>query len=690
PRPGLLNRLHESVGNGLTIVQAPAGFGKTTLLGAFAAEIAANYTVCWLSLDASCSVPEVMAAEFAMAVLGERSFIPPATVGRTGDLKAYLGGVLNEATESSALPLLVVFDNVHEAGDDEATVDLLGWLIESGPAGMEVVLSGRELPPLAGVDARVAGGEALMLGSTDLAFTEEEVQALAERSAYAGGPADLWGQTGGWPVAVMAICSRTIAQDAAPKRQQDAAWTRYLGSQVLAAVPEELRSALLRLSPLPVIDGWQASERIGRDAWMELAAWLSAHDFLYEALDDGRFRLNPMIRAFLCDEYQRTDPVAFDSALGGLIEALTSEGRFAEAIELGRRPGQEERLGDVLEGCAQGLLHKGAFALLERGFKSLPGAVIARRPLLAAVRARALVHLGRAYEGLEAADALLEDESFTGAPRIHATLAKMRAMRLFGQHVEVVEMTNRIRAIDDCGEDSAVLAELCYAEADIALSVSADFPRAERMLQETIRLCEAAGLRSLGLLAASTLGQTLTMRGNAPAAVEMLAKAAQGWRRIGRSANLGWVLNNLGMAYLQVGDFESALAVLAEARAEGERCENPRNAAYAIASMADAELALGHWQRSRELYENAIKICAEDAPDETLAALSISGLSGALLGLGDLQEADYFIQRALLVATVSSNSFEMATCKLQQAAVESASGNHATAISVAREAAELF
>ena len=235
-----------------------------------------------------------------------------------------------------------------------------------------------------------------------------------------------------------------------------------------------------------------------------------------------------------------------------------------------------------------------------------------------------------------------------------------------------------------------MLAELAYAEADVALSVTADLPRAERMLRETINLCDDAGLQALGLLASSTLGQTLTMKGNAPAAVDILVRAASGWRRIGRSANLGWVLNNLGMAYLQVGDFESAVTVLTEAREEGERCKNPRNAAYAIASMGDAELALGHWDRARELYEDAIRICAEEAPDETLAALSICGLAGALLGLGDLQQADYFIQRAVLVATASSNSFEMATCRLQQAAVESASGDHATAVAMASEAVELF
>ena len=689
-RPQLLDRLHASFGNGLIIVQAPAGFGKTALLAAFAADVRPHYRVAWLTLDAACSVPEVFADQLAAALTGGDGYLPPAAVGRTGDLKAYLGATVRHVADACDLPLLIVLDNVHEIGSDETTVDLLGWLIESAPAGTEVVLSGRELPPLAGVDERIASGDAAVLGPLDLAFSADEIQALCDRFGMAGESEAVRKATGGWPVGVMAICSGTVSTGGSPRGQQNAAWVRYLNSQVRAAVPEHLQPALLQLSLLPVIDAFEAEARVGSAAWRELSAWLTARDFLYESLDGDRIRLNPMVRAFLRDEYRRTEPQAFDAALGEIIDALAGDGRTADAIELARTPGQEERLASILETSSQRLLHQGAFALLQHGFEAVPPAILRDRPLLAAIRARVQSHLGRAHEALDNANALLENPAVTGPARVHALLAKMRAFRLFGKYPELIELSGRVRALDDCGNDSAILADLTYAEADIALSVCADFTRAERLLRETVQQCDAGGMRLLGLLASSTLGQTLTMKGDAPAAVDILARAAQGWRDVGRSANLGWVLNNLGMAYLNVGDFESAVTVLEEARAEGERCENPRNAAYAIASLADAELALGHWQRAREFYEDAIRICAEDAPDETLAALSISGLAGALLGLGDVQQADFFVKRALLVAVASSNSYELATCKLQEAAVESAAGNHVAAVNCALESVELF
>src|SRR5699024_9852964 len=160
----------------------------------------------------------------------------------------------------------------------------------------------------------------------------------------------------------------------------------------------------------------------------------------------------------------------------------------------------------------------------------------------------------------------------------------------------------------------------------------------------------------------------------------------RGWRNLGRSSNLGWVLNNLGMSHLQAGDFASAATVLREAVAEGEDCGNLRNVAYATASLGDAEVALGNFEAARVHYEEAIRICATDALDESLAALSIAGLSAALLGAGDLQQADFFSRRALLVALSSANSYEIAMCKVQQAAVEFASGNFVVAVQEALEA----
>ena len=109
--------------------------------------------------------------------------------------------------------------------------------------------------------------------------------------------------------------------------------------------------------------------------------------------------------------------------------------------------------------------------------------------------------------------------------------------------------------------------------------------RAEELLaNETSEMCGTERLSSLGLLALSTLGQLYGFRGDGPAVVNTLTKAAKGWRQWGKTANLSWVLNNLAMGHLIVGDFESAVEALREARSQGQLYGNARNVAYATAS----------------------------------------------------------------------------------------------------------
>jgi two-component SAPR family response regulator len=180
------------------------------------------------------------------------------------------------------------------------------------------------------------------------------------------------------------------------------------------------------------------------------------------------------------------------------------------------------------------------------------------------------------------------------------------------------------------------------------------------------------------------------MKGDLPAAVNELTKAAGGWRRMGRTSNLGWVLNNLGMAHLSVGDFESASITLEEAVREAKSCENPRNLAYAMASLGDARLAAGEYAEARGHFEEAVRLCSVEFQDETLAALSIAGLAACFLGLNDLQQADYFAERAMYIAEAAGAPYELGTCLVTQAAVQSAAQAHHEAVDAAGRAVKLF
>ena len=689
PRTDLLKRLHQNIGGGLAVLQAPAGYGKTALLGSFAIELAEDYAVTWVALDSSSTSPEVLVEQVAKALLGCDSYVPPSSVNRAGDLAAYLGGAIHKAAAASELPLLVILDNVQEVGVRGAGSDLIGWMIDNAGDGLELVLSGRTLLECAALNERIATGACLVLGAADLALSEAELTAAIEAAGHAGRSTDLMEATHGWPMGVMSLLAAGAGPGKIHARRTLKAFERYVKTEIWTAVPQSLQLPLLKISVPTVVIPPAAVSALGAQTWSELRGWLEAHDFLCEPLSDDSFRLNPLLRGFLQHLFKSTFRGDYEETVRTSIAAALRSGQLPEAIELARDADLHGQLASLIEEHGSPLILQGSFALLWRALENIPAEMLETRPLLLAIRARVFAHKDLAHQGLADSNAILADPAVTGAARVHAQLARMRSLRLLGKYDQLVAEASELRRVEslDC---PAVGMELTFNLADIHLSVTRELDRAERLLIETIDRCESGNVQPLELLARSTLGQLLTMRGDVPGAVATLTKAARGWRTVGRSSNLGWVLNNLGMAHIQAGDFQSAVEVLHEAISEGERCGNARNTAYATASLAEALHALGRYEDARLSYEAAIKICAEEAPDETLAALSIAGLSAALLCLGDVAEADYFSRRALLVAISSGNSYELAFCKLQQGAVDSAAANHAEALENCKEAAHLF
>lgn len=688
-RARLTDALHSGVGNGLIFVQARAGFGKTALLATFADEIRDAFAVRWLSLDPSGNSPEVLAEQLSATLNGETNSRPPATAARLDDLKAYVSLAMARASAASDLPLLVVLDNAHELRDAPDSLELVAWLLESAPEGTEVILAGRQALSLPRVDERIIVGDCLMLGAEDLAFTAAEVASLREGVNAAPPPEDVLAATGGWPVGVMAILAGSVTLSGRKRRPAGAAWQRYLTAEVWRTVPAAIQPALLRLSVLPVITPALADLLVGRHGWRSVSTWLEQRDFLFESLPNGGIRLNELVRQYLLAEFESAAPDDFLATIERVLCRLEEEGAVADAIELARTGDAHAALAGLLERHGQRLIHQGAFGLLSRGFSVLSEMRVRGRPVLWSLHSRVLAHVGNPHQALTIASEILASSEVTGPARLHALLARVRAYRQLGRTDQLTEMFKEVRSVADC-EDPSVAGELSFHEADLELVITRNFARAERLLLSSIEHYRAANAPTLELLARSTLGQLFVLQGNGPGAVNELLKAASGWRATRGTANLGWVLNNLGMGHLLVGDFESAVSALKEAVREGELCNNIRTKAYAIGSLGDAQIALGQFAAAKVHYEEAIRLCAEEVLDESLAALCVAGLAGAELGLGNNQEADFLARRALLIAQAMDNPFELGACHLQLALVDSALGQHNAAIAGASEAVTLF
>jgi LuxR family transcriptional regulator, maltose regulon positive regulatory protein len=685
-RPRLLDRLHAAVGNGVTELQAPGGYGKTTLAAQFARDV--DFEARWLLLDPSCRAPETFAEQLVRAILGSEAW-QPATAEGDGALAAYVGAALREFDRDTPRPLLLVIDNAHELNHAEASSDLLVWLLQSLPMGSEVLLLTREPLPLPDLDRQVAGGDALLLTTADLAFTLEEVEAVLSHEAPARlPPAELvHSETGGWPVAVRGIASGTLRIEDAGRAVASGVWDRYLASEVWAVVPAELQHSLMLSAVPPSMEPALVAALMPGHEWQAIETWLDEQDFFVEHYPGNGRRLNLVIQRFLRDRLQQFDAAAYQQSATAVVRELEKQRRITEALEVAATLQTREELGALLRSHAHMLLQRGSFATLKRAFVAL-GDACAEDSLLTAIHARVLAQVDQPDEALELGGQVLDRPGSSIEARHHARLARARALRLLGRMREVPAALDA--PLDDVPGDRILQAEFAWHRAHASLALDSNLDNALNLLNESLQAARDAGAPTLELLCRSTIGQVLGMKGDGPASVRELAEAASGWRQDQGTAHLPWVLNNLGMAHITVGDMANAISALTEARQESIKAGNLRAEAFAIASLGDAHLAYGHAEDACNYYEEAIRICADHPLDQSLAVLATVGLSAALLDLGDLGRADFVVRGAKELLEGMDTPFEIGSCMLQQAAVASACEQHTEAIDLATKAVELL
>ena len=151
-RPRLIERLDQGIQRKLTLVSAPAGFGKTTVLAEWlAAAPASERPGAWISLDQSDNDPALFWAYFITALQTVQSGVGEHTLSllrspQPPPIEALLGTLLNEITTISR-DFVLVLDDYHVI-DAQPVHQALAFLLDHLPPQMNLVIASRSDPPL--------------------------------------------------------------------------------------------------------------------------------------------------------------------------------------------------------------------------------------------------------------------------------------------------------------------------------------------------------------------------------------------------------------------------------------------------------------------------------------------------------------------------------------------------------------
>jgi ATP/maltotriose-dependent transcriptional regulator MalT/DNA-binding SARP family transcriptional activator len=299
-RARLVDRLQSRWTVPVVAVTAPAGYGKTTLLTQVteANAMAPVGIDCWVTCARGLTSVSQLGAELCRALDAT-----PPSVG-LGDPAALAQAVVDAMWRRAPQQVALMVDDVHEVTPESETATLLDLVLASLPANGHVVLVGRgQLPVrLARLDVE---GKVARLDRAEMAFTATE---LTELAALRQAPAERVLASEGWPA---------LAELYANGRSDVVG--RYVGEEVLPAVPASTRRAIGLLAHLERVDVGLARAVLGAD--VDVAALLADLP-LVTRMGDDRWHLHSLWQSLL----------AADVAPGDVREARRRAG-----VELGRR-----------------------------------------------------------------------------------------------------------------------------------------------------------------------------------------------------------------------------------------------------------------------------------------------------------------------------------------------------------------
>jgi LuxR family maltose regulon positive regulatory protein len=550
-RGDLVAALDRAVTRKVTIISAPAGSGKTSLLRAWAGRPGQPGRLAVLQVQRD----QQDAQQFWLALLGAvhqattDSGVEPPTATPDFHGQAMAGRVLSELADARDGVTLVV-DDLHELNSPEALAQLTR-LLTSLPPQVHAILTTRHDVRLGLHQLRLAG-ELAEIRAADLRFSERETRELLDASGITlseAGVALLHQRTEGW-AAGLRLAAISQAGHPDPERYvaefsgSDRTVAEYLLAEMLERQPPDVQDLLLRTSLPDRVNGELADLLTGRPGSERILLDLEDANAFVESLNPGRtwFRYHHLFADFLRLELRRTLSGQVPTLHRRAAEWFIRQGQVAEAVRHTQAAGAWADAARLLADQSFSLMLDGQAQTIQALLRAFPTG--ADHPGLALGRAMGDLAQGR-LDQAAAHLAVAERHAETTLPdrrrrlRVAVVSLQLALARRRGDLAGVIEHARFL--------DSPVSGE---SDEDIALGSD----------------LRAMALMNLGTAEAWTLG-----RPDAPDAERHLREGADLARKIGRPYVEVGCRAQLGFASLVLRSFATTQRRCREAIALAER-----------------------------------------------------------------------------------------------------------------------
>jgi LuxR family transcriptional regulator, maltose regulon positive regulatory protein len=670
-RRRLLERLDDGLARELTLVSAPAGFGKTSLLADWSQR--SERLVAWLSLDAGDNDPVRFWRHTVAALDGVRPGVaerlapllgPPAPASFEGLATA----VVNELAAEDGDALLVLDD--YHLIEAQPVHTSLQFLLEHQPPALHVVLATRADPqlPLARLRAR---GQLTELRAADLMFTVDEAADLLLEAAGVelreDAVAALVARTEGWAAGLqLAALSLQHQPDVAGFVASFSGSHRhvldYLTEEVLERQPEAVRGFLLETSVLDRLSGPLCDAVTGRADGQQMLESIERANLFLAPLDEvrGWWRYHHLFADLLRARLQQRWPERVAQLHRNAGSWHEEHGPVDDAVNHALAAGDAVWAARMIERHADELLLRSEGATLQRWLAALPPGTIDSRPrlLITQTRFAGLEKLDGLLDAAERAHAQTADEPYEpsvglGVSRlanVPAMIAVGRAFVSFSRGDGEATMAGASRALAEIGPGEWWLDSLAQALVGAAAWLGGQLGQAERAMASSMARWQAADVHDQVELWSQYLGKIQCARGRLDLAAATYQQVLEVGAAPDRPARPAASTAHVGLAFVAFhrNDFDTALEHLDEGLRLCRQFGNPDSLANGLAILAWIRRIRGDMSPALQAMEEAARVS-----DPTVVDLLNSvpaHRARLLLSLGDVAAAARWTEQRGLAA----------------------------------------
>ena len=370
----------------LTLVQAPAGFGKTVLLADVCRRLRERAVLtAWLSVEED-DGPSLLGSYLQLAV-AEAGLELVDNIDDDPGEPDYLVNRLIHNIEQNGKDSVLVIDEADRLVD-QGSLKVLERLLHQGPPNLHMALAFRSYPAGFDVATLLFEGRGAAIDVEQLRFDKSEIARFFDTGLSRQELAVVAKNTSGWPIAL--CIQRNLRRESGVIGAEDLA-ANWIETRLWRGMPAEDRQLIARAGLFEWFDAELLDQALSRGSMRRLRAMPALRGLLQSAGDAAVLRLHPLVRTYCSGKLLEEEPELYRSIHASIAECLAARGDAVHAVRHAWEADDIRLAGRILEdaGGVRLWLRQGKYALKKVG-GYLNDEIVAANPRLALMRCVAL------------------------------------------------------------------------------------------------------------------------------------------------------------------------------------------------------------------------------------------------------------------------------------------------------------